>query len=271
MPDRAGRMALHHTPVARRILNGKTGEFTVILPSGNNHGPVGVTNILPLRLRRRRAVPSAGHDLLRVDASERCAGGADATDAWRRRCSTKSACACFRLRKTGTAATSPTAILRGRTDEFRSSRASTRCSSQHLEQRVGQLRSLGIEADVILFDPYDKGRWGFDRMDAATDDRYIRYIVARLGAYRNVWWSLANRIRSPAPETGIGLGPDFPDHQSRRSVSLSALHPPQHDDLQQQPPVGHAREHPERIGGGRRGARGRLTATCGASRSCSTR
>jgi hypothetical protein len=63
---------------------------------------------------------------------------------------------------------------------------------QHFEKRVGQLRDMGIEADIILFHPYDKGRWGFDRMDAASDDRYLRYVVARLSAYRNVWWSMAN-------------------------------------------------------------------------------
>jgi hypothetical protein len=63
---------------------------------------------------------------------------------------------------------------------------------QHLEKRVGDLRDRGVEADVILFDPYDKGRWGFDRMPADVDDRYVRYMVARLAAYRNVWWSLSN-------------------------------------------------------------------------------
>jgi len=63
---------------------------------------------------------------------------------------------------------------------------------RHLEQRIAQLRDLGIEADIILFHPYDKGRWGFDRMGAAHDNRYLRYVVARLAAYRNVWWSLAN-------------------------------------------------------------------------------
>jgi hypothetical protein len=51
---------------------------------------------------------------------------------------------------------------------------------------------LGIEADLILFHPYDKGHWGFDRMGASADDRYLRYLIARLAAYRNVWWSLAN-------------------------------------------------------------------------------
>jgi hypothetical protein len=32
----------------------------------------------------------------------------------------------------------------------------------------------------------------FNAMDDAGDDLYLRYVVARLSAYRNVWWSLAN-------------------------------------------------------------------------------
>ena len=63
---------------------------------------------------------------------------------------------------------------------------------QHFEQRVADLLDLGIEADIILFHPYD--RWGFAMMDAETDDRYLRYVVARLAAYRNVWWSMANEF-----------------------------------------------------------------------------
>lgn len=63
---------------------------------------------------------------------------------------------------------------------------------QHLEQRIADLQKLGIEADVILFHPYDEGHWGFDRMGATNDNRYLRYVIARLGAYRHVWWSLAN-------------------------------------------------------------------------------
>ena len=61
---------------------------------------------------------------------------------------------------------------------------------QHLETRVGQLRDLGIEADLILFHPYDN--WGYQKMAPEVDDRYLRYITARLSAYRNVWWSMAN-------------------------------------------------------------------------------
>lgn len=60
----------------------------------------------------------------------------------------------------------------------------------HLELRLIELRNLGIEADLILFHPYDK--WGFAKMGAEADDLYIRYIVARLASFRNVWWSLAN-------------------------------------------------------------------------------
>src|SRR5665811_1210758 len=53
-----------------------------------------------------------------------------------------------------------------------------------------QLQSLGIEADLILFHPYD--HWGYALMPPEVDDRYLRYVVARLAAFRNVWWSVAN-------------------------------------------------------------------------------
>ncbi|TDQ33764.1 DUF5605 domain-containing protein [Aureibacillus halotolerans] len=61
-----------------------------------------------------------------------------------------------------------------------------------LDSHLHSLQEMGIEADLILFHPYDKGRWGFDRMEPETDDFYLRYIIARVSAFRNVWWSLAN-------------------------------------------------------------------------------
>jgi hypothetical protein len=61
---------------------------------------------------------------------------------------------------------------------------------RHLEQRVQDLRESGIQADIILFHPYD--RWGYSTMPADVDDSYLRYVVARLAPYRNVWWSMAN-------------------------------------------------------------------------------
>ncbi len=61
---------------------------------------------------------------------------------------------------------------------------------QHLEQCIGRLLEFGIEADLILFHPYD--RWGYSKMPAEVDDRYLRYTIARFAAFRNVWWSVAN-------------------------------------------------------------------------------
>lgn len=61
---------------------------------------------------------------------------------------------------------------------------------QHLETQIGRLKQLGIQADLIIFHPYD--RWGYCDMDEERDLRYLRYLVARLAAFSNVWWSLAN-------------------------------------------------------------------------------
>lgn len=61
-----------------------------------------------------------------------------------------------------------------------------------LERDVASLEKLGIEADLILFHPYDK--WGFSKMPREADARYLRYCVARLWAYPNVWWSFANEF-----------------------------------------------------------------------------
>ncbi len=63
---------------------------------------------------------------------------------------------------------------------------------RHLEKRVLDLRALGIEADLILFHPYDFGAWGFDKMPPEVNERYLRYLVARIAGFRNVWWSFAN-------------------------------------------------------------------------------
>ncbi|WP_049565709.1 DUF5060 domain-containing protein [Streptomyces sp. SBT349] len=60
------------------------------------------------------------------------------------------------------------------------------------ERRVRDLLALGIVADVILFHPYDEGHWGVDDMSREQDLFLLRHTLARLSAYRNVWWSIAN-------------------------------------------------------------------------------
>lgn len=61
---------------------------------------------------------------------------------------------------------------------------------QMVEKRILKLQEAGIEADCILFHPYDA--WGYKSMPDEVDDFYLRYVVARLSAFRNVWWSIAN-------------------------------------------------------------------------------
>ena len=63
---------------------------------------------------------------------------------------------------------------------------------QHLDEVVDRLRTLGIEADLILFTPYDGGFWGFDRMTMENNNRYLRYIVARLASFSNIWRRCGN-------------------------------------------------------------------------------
>jgi hypothetical protein len=65
---------------------------------------------------------------------------------------------------------------------------------QHLEKRIDDLKKIGIEADLIIFHPYDKGRWGFDSMGKQNDLLYIKYVTARLSSFRNIWWSMANEF-----------------------------------------------------------------------------
>jgi len=61
---------------------------------------------------------------------------------------------------------------------------------ENLDTQIKALCDLGIEADLILFHPYDS--WGFSDMSREESLIYIDYCVKRYSAYRNVWWSLAN-------------------------------------------------------------------------------
>jgi hypothetical protein len=93
---------------------------------------------------------------------------------------------------------------------------------QNFDQRVEQLMKMGIQTDVILFHPYDI--WGYYQMGEEMNEKYVRYMIARLSAYRNVWWSLANewdvpRIKEAIDWEGIGtlLQKEDP-HQRLRGI-----------------------------------------------------
>lgn len=65
---------------------------------------------------------------------------------------------------------------------------------RNFEQKIFELQKLGIEADIILFHPYDNGHWNLDRMNSDQAEFYLRYLVARIASIRNVWWSIANEF-----------------------------------------------------------------------------
>jgi hypothetical protein len=59
-----------------------------------------------------------------------------------------------------------------------------------LDNTILQLEKMGIQADLILFHPYD--RWGFSEMPMEDNIIYLDYLLRRLSAMPNVWWSLSN-------------------------------------------------------------------------------
>ncbi|MFC4870968.1 DUF5060 domain-containing protein [Negadavirga shengliensis] len=93
---------------------------------------------------------------------------------------------------------------------------------QNFDNRIKQLLDLGIQADVILFHPYD--RWGYCQMGTEINERYVRYMIARISAFRNVWWSLANEwdipeIKETIDWEGIGtLLQNEDPHQRFRGI-----------------------------------------------------
>jgi len=191
MPEQQGGWC-YKTKSNRRPLNGKTGAFTVTAPSANNHGPVHVTNTFHFAYAdgtpfRQLGTTSYGWTHQNDELEEQTLQTLAAAPF------NKIRMCVFPTSESWNQSDNPARhpFVGQPTNQWDFSRFNPKFF-QHLEKRVGQLRDLGIEADVILFHPYDKGRWGYDRMNAATDDRYVRYVVARLAAYRNVWWSLAN-------------------------------------------------------------------------------
>jgi len=187
MPEAAG--GWHYvTRSSVTALNGKRGTFTVKAASGDDHGPVRVHNTYHFAYADGTPYRELGTT---------CYGWWHQSDALEEQTLRTLAAAPFNkirmcVLPRNEPESKPTSFPFEGTPPMKWDYSRFNPAFfQHLERRVGQLRDLGIEADLILFNPYGK-EWGFDRMDAATDDRYVRYMVARFAAYRNVWWSMAN-------------------------------------------------------------------------------
>jgi hypothetical protein len=190
MPEQQGEWH-YATESSSPELNGRTGTFSITQPSSGNHGPVHVAHIYHFAYADGTPYEELGTT---------CYGWVHQNEALQEETLQTLASAPFnKLRmcvfpkwydwNTNEPILYPYAGTPPSTWDFTQFNPKY---FQHLEQRILDLQKLGIQADVILFHPYDTGHWGFDRMPAAADDRYLRYVVARFSAYRNVWWSLAN-------------------------------------------------------------------------------
>ena len=169
-------------------LNQKTGTFNVGAPSAGNHGPVRVRNqyhfayadgtaYFPLGtttyggvggdLRsRQRTVALLSHSPFNKTRFQLLAGGRGGGG--------------------GPFLTGPdgTRDYKRPNPEFYS----------QVEASVLDLQTLGVEADVIFFTPYDRTPGGLSSMGSENDEAYLRYAVSRLAAFRNVWWTVSNEF-----------------------------------------------------------------------------
>jgi len=94
---------------------------------------------------------------------------------------------------------------------------------RRLDAAVALLGERGIQADVLILNAYDGGRFGLDGLTEEQDAVYLRYLVARLSAFPHVWWSLCNefdildRPRSRWDRLGALLAETDP-HDHLRSI-----------------------------------------------------
>ena len=81
-------------------------------------------------------------------------------------------------------------MKKGKEDDYWNTARPNPAFWEHLEDVLCRLDRVGIQVDLILFHPYD--RWGFSNMSREDNLRYLDYLLRRLAAFPNVWWSLAN-------------------------------------------------------------------------------
>lgn len=169
-------------------INGHTGNFTAIAPARGNHGPVRVSK------DGYHFVYADGMPFRQIGTT--CYSWALQSDAKCAETLKTLASAPFNKMRmlvfpnVESVATNPFV----RTGDGPRDWDATRFDPAYFrryEDRIRKLGALGIEADIVLFHPYDEKR-GYNDMKRADDERYIRYAAARWGAYRHVWWSMAN-------------------------------------------------------------------------------
>lgn len=188
MPDKVGNWSFTTTS-NQAGLDGKTGSFVCVQPSAGNHGPVYVHN--QFHFAYADGTPYYPFGTTCYAWTHQGDKLEEQTLATLKQASFNKMRMCVFPKHYPWNHNEPVYYPFERNDSGESD--FTRFNPaffHHFEQRIGQLLELGIEADIIIWHPYD--RWNYSQMDAESDYRYLSYLIARLAAYRNVWWSLAN-------------------------------------------------------------------------------
>jgi hypothetical protein len=190
MPDREGEWR-YTTRSSVAALNSKSGKFEVVSATGENHGPVRVRNTFHFAYADGTPYKPLGTTCY-AWTSQEAALEEQTLKTLAGSPFNKLRMCVFPKRYRWNDHEPPHYVFAGTPPNQWDFTRFEPEFFRHLEKRIGQLRDLGIEADIILFHPYDEAHWGFDRMADEVDDRYLRYVISRLSAFRNVWWSLAN-------------------------------------------------------------------------------
>jgi len=201
MPQKAGGWR-YKTSSNSKILNGRTGSFTCIVATGNNHGPVKVADTYHFKYADGKRYYPFGTTLYAWTHQPQQLE--EITLNTLKNASFNKVRMCVFPKYYSNVENEPEFYPFEKRAEKKSADGKIKFEwdftkfdpafFQHLEKRIDDLKELGIEADIIIFHPYDKGHWGFDSLGKENDLQYIKYLTARLSSFRNVWWSMANEF-----------------------------------------------------------------------------
>ena len=190
MPDAEGKWT-YVTSSSISALNRRKGDFNCVAPSAGNHGPV-VADGLHFRYSdgtRYYPVGTTSYDWMHYPVQ----GYRERTIASLKASGFNKIRSLFFLHNLQVEYPDVYPFEKRADGSWDYSRFNPEYFS-YVEKCIADLCGIGVEMDLILFHPYDGGRWGFDRMPLDVNLRYLSYITARLSAFRNVWWSLANEF-----------------------------------------------------------------------------
>lgn len=201
MPSEAG-VWKYVTSSNNKQLSNRRGQFTTVAPTGNNHGPVAVYNTYDFRYADGKmyypfgtTVYALTHQGKELEEQTMKTLAASPFNKIRMCVFPKNYAYCvnepelFPYKMVSSEKKADGTInYRWDFNQFNPA------FFEHLEARIDDFAKMGVEVDLIVFHPYDKGRWGFDSMGRQNDLFYVKYLAARLSSFKNIWWSMANEF-----------------------------------------------------------------------------